>query len=83
MRGAIVFPTHRQRAVKRETGWERRIVSYEGEIEFFGVYCPENDKVYLVPLSEVHSAWMGMLRVEPPKNNQRKRIQWADDYLLK
>jgi PD-(D/E)XK endonuclease len=54
---------------------------YRGEIEFFAVYCPETDKVYLLPesdacLSKAH------LRVAPPRNSQRKIVRWASQYEL-
>ena len=83
VRGAVIFPPHRLRAAKRETGWERRMASYQGEIEFFGVYYPDNDEVYLVPIEDVPCVRMCVLRVEGAKNNQKKRIRWADDYLVK
>src|SRR5262249_40775627 len=47
-RGAICFRPHRLRAARRETGWQRRVTDYRGEVDYFGVYCPDNDGVYLV-----------------------------------
>lgn len=81
-RGAVYFRPHRLRAARRETGWERRVTSYKGDVDFFGVYCPENESVYLVPISAVTSSRLCSLRVELPKNNQLKRIRWADEYLV-
>jgi hypothetical protein len=81
-RGAVYFRPHRLRAARRETGWERRVTSYKGDIDYFAVYCPENDNVYLVPISAVTSSLACYLRVSQPKNNQMKRIRWADDYLV-
>lgn len=53
--------------------------SYRGEIELFGVYCPDNGKCYLVPVGKV-----GLnecrLRIAPPRNGQKTRICWAEDY---
>jgi hypothetical protein len=53
--------------------------SYRGEIEFFGVYCPANGKCYLVP---VEKAGINdcRLRIAPPRNGQKTRIRWAEDY---
>jgi hypothetical protein len=82
VRGAIYFRPHRLRAAKRETGWDRRVTTYEGEVDFFGVYCPENDSVYLVPIGEATSSRYCALRVAPPKNNQLKRIRWAEEYFV-
>ncbi|MGZ4104997.1 MAG: group I intron-associated PD-(D/E)XK endonuclease [Actinomycetota bacterium] len=52
---------------------------YRGNADVFGVHCPENDHVYLVPVSHV-GARSGVLRVEPTRNNQAARIRWARDY---
>src|SRR6516164_746054 len=49
-RGAVYFRPHRLRAAKRETGWERRVTDYRGEVDLFAGYCPETDGVYLVPI---------------------------------
>lgn len=81
-RGAVYFRPHRLRAARRETGWERRVTDYQGEVDFFGVYCPEIESVYLVPISAVSSYRICSLRVTPPKNNQMKRIRWAKEYLV-
>src|SRR5262245_7012178 len=40
---------------------------YLGEVEFFGVYCPANGKVYLVPVEDVPQT-EASLRLEPPRN---------------
>jgi hypothetical protein len=77
--GAVFFRPYSLRAAHRETGWVRRILEYEGFVDYFGVYCPENGKVYLVPIEET-SPRACYLRVTPPKNNQAKRIRWAKDY---
>ncbi len=53
--------------------------SYRGEIELFGVYCPDNGKCYLVPVGKVGINEC-FLRVTPPRNGQKTRIHWAEDY---
>ena len=54
---------------------------YTGEVDFFGVYCPDTDTVYLVPSADVEYCHNSVaLRVTPPKNNQAKRVRWAADY---
>lgn len=52
---------------------------YRDAADLFGVYCPENDKVYLVPVDAV-GAVEGFLRIDPTRNNQAKKIRWAKDY---
>jgi hypothetical protein len=53
---------------------------YIGDAECFGVYCAELNKVYLVPVDIVTYASEVGLRVDPPKNNQEKKVIWARDY---
>jgi hypothetical protein len=79
-RGAVVFRPHRLRAAHRETGWVRRVTDYSGDVDFFGVYCPELDRVYLVPISIAGHFQNCTLRVEPSRNNQCKKIRWARDF---
>lgn len=56
--------------------------NYQGEVEYFGVYCPDNDKVYLIPIGDVPNNHTCSLRLEPAKNGQTKGIRWASEYLL-
>jgi PD-(D/E)XK endonuclease len=79
-RGAISFRPQSLRAAKRETEWRRIVYRYDGEIDVFGVYCPDNGKVYLVPIADGNTHGTCFLRLDPPKNNQRKRIRWAADF---
>jgi hypothetical protein len=53
---------------------------YVGEIDYFGVYCPETGGVYLIPIGDLAVRNRGALRVEPPRNNQKKRIRYAVEY---
>ena len=53
---------------------------YVGEIDFFGVFCPENGGVYLIPISETPTGAMAHLRIDPPRNGQRPRIRYASTY---
>ncbi len=54
---------------------------YRGQIEFFGVYCPLTQQVYLVPVDDVGVS-NAILRIEPSGNNQTKRVRWAKDYVV-
>lgn len=54
---------------------------YHGEVDFIGVYCPQNDTSYLVPISKTGTSSMS-LRVQIPKNKQVKNINLANQYLL-
>ncbi|MDQ6910528.1 MAG: group I intron-associated PD-(D/E)XK endonuclease, partial [Actinomycetota bacterium] len=55
--------------------------NYHGEVDFFGVYSPELDAVYLVPIDQVPER-MGSLRLHPARNGQAKGLRWASDYVL-
>jgi hypothetical protein len=78
--GAVYFRPQSLTAARRETGWDRLPSGYQGQIDYFGVYCPDNDKVYLIPIGDAATRGTCFLRIDPPKNNQRKRIRWAADY---
>ncbi len=54
---------------------------YAGEVDLFMVYCPDNHRVYAVPVEEVPSTGM-YLRIDPPRNQQSKRVRWAKEYEL-
>lgn len=49
------------------------------EIDLFGVYCFETNKVYYIPISICNGSQMD-LRVEPTKNNQNEGIHYAVDF---
>ena len=53
---------------------------YIGQIDAFAVYCPETQGVYLIPIGDVPSHASAYLRVEAPRNRQRKRIRFAREY---
>ena len=55
--------------------------SYDGRADVFGVFFPPTEGVYLVPLTAVAKS-QGRLRLEPARNNQRKRIRLAADYAI-
>lgn len=54
---------------------------YRGDVDMFGVYSPDLDDVFLVPV-DVVPARMAQLRLRPARNGQEKRIRWADPYRL-
>jgi len=53
---------------------------YQGEVDYFGVFCPETQGVYLIPIADVPMRRQGSLRATPPKNNQQKFIRGARQY---
>lgn len=55
--------------------------SYDGKIDFFAVYCPDNEEIYLVPVDDVGKV-VSYLRVEKTKNSQTKGVRLAEKYIL-
>ena len=77
-KGAIVFATTSAYGHHRNPKTARR--AYEGQIDCFAVYCPENGGVYLVPAADLPSRSSAALRVEPARNGQSKGIRSAERY---
>jgi len=62
--------------------WQKSTMTrrhYRGEVEYFAIYSPDIDKVYLIPTEQVGTS-QGSLRLVPTANNQEKHIHWAKDY---
>ena len=55
---------------------------YVGEVDHFAVFCRETREVFLVPIEDVGARCECALRIEPPKNNQVRRVRFASDYLI-
>jgi PD-(D/E)XK endonuclease len=53
---------------------------YRGEIDFFGVHCPETNGVYLVPIEDLDVRSQAALRIRPPRNNQTAKVRMATRY---
>jgi hypothetical protein len=72
--GVVFFPT----AI-----WCRSMSyrSYRGDVDYFGVYCPGAEEVYLVPIGDVPQR-AASLRVAPPRNGQCSGVRWARDYVI-
>lgn len=54
-------------------------IDYQGQIDYFGVYCPDNQKCYLVPIEDVLAGGKTYLRLLP---NERLGYEpkWAINY---
>ena len=73
-RDAVVFRTCSNTAnVRRD---------YGGEIDAFGVYSPELDRSYLVPIEATPSRSCS-LRLGPTRNGQRKGVRFAADFEIR
>lgn len=54
--------------------------NYEGEVDSFIVYCPDNDGHYYVPIEDANKASM-WLRIDESMGDNGK-VKWAENYLL-
>lgn len=73
--GAIVFAAA---SSQYHRGGKRQ--HYQGQIDSFGVFCPDNGKVYIIPIAEPPLVREAKLRLTPPRNAQVKGIRWAAQY---
>jgi hypothetical protein len=76
-RGCVLFNTQSVRTNTK--GWLTR--GYQGEAEMFLIYCPENERIYAVPVNEAPAS-SGSLRVAETLNGQEEGIRWASEYEL-
>lgn len=57
----------------------KTVSNYRGQIEFFGIYCPEIDKCYLVPIDKAGKSVMS-LRLGKPKTKHDYSGKYAIAY---
>jgi hypothetical protein len=73
--GCVVFRLRNSDA-RRPNG-----VSYRGQIECFGVFCPENARTYLIPMTALTTSdSTATLRLRPARNGQRARVRLASEF---
>jgi hypothetical protein len=72
--GTVIFNSYSSHAHR---GGKQR--GYIGEAEFFGIYCSDTERVFMVPVRDVKQS-AGVLRWEPARNGQSKKIRWAHPY---
>jgi hypothetical protein len=65
-----------------EAGSRRFSASYvpSDEVDAIAAYCLELDRSFLIPIGFVDNRPSIGLRVDPSRNNQRRGINWADDF---
>lgn len=61
--------------------WKPEVRKYTGQCDLFGVYCPDNDGYYLVPVEKIASR-IAYLRVTPAKNGQLNGILHAAQFQI-
>ena len=76
--GVVMFPLCSSYA--HHPNPKLRFRSYGDEIDFFAVYCKDNGRVYLIPMSHISGKRQASLRVEPTRNSQRLKVRLAKPY---
>lgn len=54
---------------------------YQGQIDYFAIYCPETQGVYLIPIDHVHGDRVRLYLCHQ-KGKQMDEVKWAKDYEL-
>jgi hypothetical protein len=68
-----------QSARRCADGFIRRRYTAE-EVDAIAAYCLELDRCFLLPIALVENRPSISLRLAPCRNNQRRRVNWADDF---
>ena len=65
------------------SGHNTRGVGYRGQVDAFGVYCPQIDRIYLVPVSAIAACGaLATLRVDPARNGQTRGVRHAAEFAI-
>jgi PD-(D/E)XK endonuclease len=73
----VIIRCYRHRRTR--DGLLRRLYTAK-EIDAFAAYCLETDKCYYLPFHVFDGQPNIQLRLVPTRNNQRTRINWAEEY---
>ncbi len=77
-KGSIAFPVS---SSANHRGLGRR--HYLGEVDAFGVFCPQTEEIYFVPVAAIADCRREVrLRVLPARNGQSSRIRPATEFAL-
>jgi hypothetical protein len=52
----------------------------EGEVDAYAAYCDELNRCFFIPYGEFVGRTQIYLRLERPKNNQKRLLNWASDF---
>jgi hypothetical protein len=74
-RGGVTFNTA---SIDRDT---KKRKHYDGEADYFAVYCPENDGRYFIPVEKVCRGVM-ILRTEPIRGRRAYKSNWAHEFFV-
>jgi PD-(D/E)XK endonuclease len=75
-KGCVIYRGRRR--VREALPYRSRAYT-EFEIDYFAIYYPPTDSIYVVPRAACGGS-DGCLRLDPVLNGQQKLIRWAADY---
>jgi PD-(D/E)XK endonuclease len=78
VKGDVVV-VHCNSSRRTATGFERRSYS-AAEVDAIAVYAGEFDRCFFLPIERVDGRPAIALRIAPCRNNQRRGINWAEDF---
>ena len=64
---------------RTRTGWKKTTYSAD-EVDVIAAYSMDLDRCFLIPIELVEKRPTIQLRLTPTLNNQKRRINWADDF---
>ena len=65
------------------SGHNTRTVRYTGQIDAYGVYCPQTEGIYLVPVTAISTCGaIATLRVTAARNGQTRGVRHAAEYAI-
>lgn len=65
------------------SGHRTQGVGYRSQVDAYGVYCPQIDAIYLVPVTAISACGaIATLRVEPARNGQTRGVRQAADFTI-
>jgi PD-(D/E)XK endonuclease len=70
----------RSQTFRRTRSGYRKTTYSADEVDAIAAYCNELDRCFLVPIERIEGRPALALRIAPTKNNQRRRVNWADDF---
>lgn len=68
--------------INHNSGEAKRFTYTPNDIDYFAIYVHDIKSVYLMPIEDVVSSQLVRLRVKDAKNNQKKRMKYARDYIF-
>ncbi len=65
---------------RRTAGGQHKRSYTSEEVDMIAAYCDELGRGFLIPIARVDGRSDIQLRLRPSRNNQKQRINWADDF---